>query len=141
MRDESSLTQVGWLLSLAARAWQRTTANAHLQSPTVPLLCASPHAGYQTHDGQGNVPTGAQWEKGTGAVRCTRLGCWFMAAGCCCAARLSSLLVRRSWCGGCKPERPFVWAAAGYDDHGQVKTAFGKFQVAYDPVSGCCHGS
>lgn len=25
-----------------------------------------PPAGYQTHDGQGNVPTGAQWEKGTG---------------------------------------------------------------------------
>jgi hypothetical protein len=45
--------------------------------------------GYQTHDGQGNVPTGAQWEKGT-----------------------------------------------GYDEHGQVKTAFGKFQLAYDPVTG-----
>lgn len=24
-------------------------------------------AGYGTHDGQGNVPTGAQFEKGTGA--------------------------------------------------------------------------
>lgn len=24
--------------------------------------------------------------------------------------------------------------AAGYDEHGQVKTAFGKFQVAYDAV-------
>lgn len=32
-------------------------------------------------------------------------------------------------------EVTIVWAAAGYDEHGQVKTAFGKFQVAYDPVS------
>ncbi|KAL4859101.1 hypothetical protein ACK3TF_000876 [Chlorella vulgaris] len=47
------------------------------------------YTGYGTHDGKGNVPTGAQFEKGT-----------------------------------------------GYDEHGQVATSFGKWKVAYDPVTG-----
>lgn len=45
-------------------------------------------AGYGTHDGQGNVPTRAPFEKGT-----------------------------------------------GYDSRGQVATSFGKWPVAFDPVS------
>ncbi|PSC76696.1 acetylcholinesterase precursor [Micractinium conductrix] len=45
--------------------------------------------GYGTHEGAGNVPTGAQWQKGT-----------------------------------------------GYDEHGQVATSFGRWPVAYDPVTG-----
>ena len=54
-------------------------------------------AGYGTHDGQGNVPTGAQYQHGTGYDPAT----------------------------------------------GQVKTAFGKWPVSYDPVTGaggdsCC---
>lgn len=47
------------------------------------------NTGYGTYAGQGNVPTGAEKEKGT-----------------------------------------------GYDEHGQVKTKFGTWQVGYDPVSG-----
>ncbi|KAL4431612.1 hypothetical protein ABPG77_001454 [Micractinium sp. CCAP 211/92] len=45
--------------------------------------------GYGTHDGQGNVPTKAPFQRGT-----------------------------------------------GYDEHGQVSTSFGKWPVAYDPVTG-----
>ncbi|KAL4458971.1 hypothetical protein ABPG75_013836 [Micractinium tetrahymenae] len=54
----------------------------YMKTPPLP-------AGYGTHDGQGNVPTDAPYQKGT-----------------------------------------------GYDEHGQVATSFGKWPVAYDPVTG-----